>query len=166
MSETFAGSAPKLIAVSHSNTGCFPWTLGIGGVVIVIAFLNEVPLTAQLVLLGITALVARIVMPGWVQQRQFVQQSKLVQGTITRLWHKIVEDSEGGKSTYYYFTYTFPGGQETCQSITAEQCLFANVGDAVTVRYLPDQPHLSQVDWAATLSERLCAIENATLNPQ
>lgn len=159
MTESITLSQPKLAAVAHNNTGCFLWTLGIGAVVVGIAFLNEATLTAHLVLIGITALMARLVMPSWQQQRQFMQRSVITHGTITRLWHTIVDDSEGGKSTYYHFAYTFPGGQETNQSITAQQCLFAEPGAAVMVRYLPDQPHRSQVDWELTLSEKLRAIE-------
>lgn len=159
MTESVTLSRRKLAAVSHNNTGCFPWTLGIGAVMVGIAFLNEATLTTHLVLIGVTALLARIVMPGWLQRRRFAQQSVVTRGVITRLSHTIVEDGEGGKSTQYHFAYTFPNGRETWQSITAQQCLFAEPGAVVSVRYLPDQPHLSQVDWELTLSEKLRAIE-------
>jgi len=161
LNEPLSLPQPPLNAVSYDNAGCFPFIVGVGLVVIVIAFLSEATVTWLFVLIGITALFARIALPSWQQRRQFAQQSVVTQGAITRLWQETTEDGEGGKSTHYYFAYTFPDGKETRQSITAQQCLFAQPGDVVTVRYFPDQPHLSQVDWQLTLSEKLREIENA-----
>lgn len=161
MSESTAQPTPQLTAVLYNNSGCFPTIIGVGLVVTLFSLLVEAEAPWFLVLIGGTLFFALIAFPSWKQHRHFAQESVVVQGTITRLWSKTIDDGEGGQTTYYYLAYTFPYGQETWQQITAQQCLFAKVGDAVTVRYLPKQPECSQVDWALTLQVTLRAIETA-----
>lgn len=137
MNEPLSRPRPKLTAVSYANAGCFPLIVGIGIVVTLLAFFGQAGAPWLFLFIGITTLLTLITHSTWQQRRQFAQQSVVIQGQITRLWQETVDDGEGGKSTSYYIAYTFPGGQETKQPITAEQCLFAKVGDAVTVRYFP-----------------------------
>lgn len=125
---------PKLTAVAYDNAGCFPLIVGIGIVVTLLAFFGQAGAPWLFLFTGITTLLALMTRSAWQQRRHFAQQSVVIQGQITRLWQKTVDDGEGGKSTSYYFAYTFPGGQKTKQPITAEQCLFAKVGDMGTVR--------------------------------
>lgn len=161
MNEPLSLPRPKLTAVAYDHAGCFPVIVGIGIMMTFFAFLGQAGVPWLFLLIGITTLLALMTHHAWQQRRHFAQQSVVTQGQITRLWQETVDDGEGGKSTSYYIAYTFPGGQETKQSITAEQCLFAEVGDVVAVRYAPDQPHYSQVDWQLMLSEKLRVIENA-----
>ncbi|MFZ4655802.1 MAG: DUF3592 domain-containing protein [Caldilineaceae bacterium] len=155
MNESTSQPRPQLTAVSNSGSGCFPATISIGLVVIFFSVLDKTSVPWLLLLIGLALLFALLAFSNWNQQHRFAQDSIVAPGTITRLWHEITEDSEAGNTTSYYLAYTFAGGQETRQPITAEQCLFAKVGDAVTVRYLPNQPECSKVDWALTLQATL-----------
>lgn len=163
MNEPLFRPHPQLTAVSYDKAGCFPFIVGTGIAVTLLALLGQAGAPWLFLFIGSTTFLALITRSAWQQRRQFVQQSVVTQGQITRLWQETVDDGEGGKSTSYYVAYTFAGGQETKQPITAEQCLFAELGDAVTVRYVPDQPHHSQVDWQLMLREKLRALENAQL---
>lgn len=159
MNDPLSLPRPQLTAVAYDHAGCFPFIVGIGIMMTFFALLGQADAFWLFLLIGSTTLLALLTRSAWQQRRQFVQQSVVTKGQITQLWQETVEDSENGKSTHYYFAYTFPGGQETKQPITADQCLFAEVGDAVTVRYDPDQPHHSQVDWQLMLSEKLRVLE-------
>lgn len=128
---------PQLTAVAYDNAGCFPFIVGTGIAVTLLALFGQAGAPWLFLFTGITTLLALMTRSAWQQRRQFAQQSVVTQGQIARLWQETVDDGEGGKSTSCYFAYTFPGSQETKQLITAEQCLFAKVGDMVTVRYFP-----------------------------
>lgn len=91
---------------------------------------------------------------SWYNYRQFMSQSRLVPGVIARLWQNVTEDGEGVQQTQHWLAYTFPDGQETRQAITGHQFFRLDLGDTIIIRYLPKQPHCSQVEWKRTLTEK------------
>ena len=97
MNEPLSLPRPKLTAVVYDHAGCFPFIIGTGIAVTFVAILGQAGAPWLFLLIGSTTLLALITRSAWQQRRQFVQQSVVTQGQITRLWQETVEDGEGGK---------------------------------------------------------------------
>jgi len=90
----------------------------------------------------------------FIRRRAFIQRSGITSGTIVAL----IENRERDEISYFpKVKFQTPSGREvTFQSEMGSSSDARRIGDAVAVRYRPDQPHVAEIDsfmslWGLTL---------------